>query len=67
MGSSMGRWSMAKYVWEVPENEYPVVAETVMRLAKAEKDGDVQKVEELTDRLRSFPCYPKSMTSALME
>ena len=53
---------MSKYVWEVPANEYPVVAETVMRLAKAEQDGDLEKMEELTDRLRSFPCYPQAMT-----
>ena len=53
---------MAKYVWEVPENEYPIVAETVMRLSKAEADGDLEKLQELTDRLWSFPCYPVAMT-----
>jgi hypothetical protein len=53
---------VARYVWEVPESEYPVVAETVMRLSKAELDGDLEKVQELSDRLRSFPCYPKAMT-----
>ena len=48
-----------KFVWEVPILQYPDVCQLIMKLAKADRVKDVVTLERLTDKLKSYPAFPR--------